>query len=306
MSSISDNSTASTLPQWSLFHPSPNLCLRCISSVALALIAGSALWLGGWYFVGLVALVSLGLSWEYCHLARLRSFKPRPYLVGVCSLAMVLIHSFNFETSTQGWLSMVVLLWCFFCSALDNVFHPQERSSAMADSALNCMAVLYCGFLPALMISLRHIHLFLVAFVVLICIVTDVGAYAIGRTLGCSKLCPCVSPGKTWAGFWGALGCSFLAAWGGYVGSQALQLDLQFNLFFWLVLGLGCSLMGQLGDLYESSLKRDAQAKDSGDAIPGHGGLLDRFDSYLFATMFAYFMVVFTVSLAPLTRFFTS
>jgi phosphatidate cytidylyltransferase len=76
-------------------------------------------------------------------------------------------------------------------------------------------------------------------------------------------------------------------------------------MYFWLVLGLGIGLMGQLGDLFESSLKRDAGVKDASDIIPGHGGLLDRFDSYLFASMFTYLSIAICVSIPFLSELFT-
>ncbi|MGM9992825.1 MAG: phosphatidate cytidylyltransferase, partial [Candidatus Bruticola sp.] len=77
------------------------------------------------------------------------------------------------------------------------------------------------------------------------------------------------------------------------------------NVYFWLIMGIGCCLLGQLGDLFESSLKRDANCKDSGAIIPGHGGLLDRFDSYLFASLFAYMWLTICLSLPFLDTFFS-
>ncbi|MBQ7528655.1 phosphatidate cytidylyltransferase, partial [bacterium] len=162
------------------------------------------------------------------------------------------------------------------------------HNSALADSALSLMGVLYCGIMPATLVNLRYIDPYSVIFVVLICVVTDVGAYFVGKGLGKSKLAPHVSPGKTWAGFWGAVFFTVILGglWGYFRGT--------YNLLLWSFVALGGSLVAQAGDLFESSLKRDAQVKDSGNCIPGHGGVLDRFDSYLFVSVYVF---IFTLIL---------
>jgi phosphatidate cytidylyltransferase len=117
---------------------------------------------------------------------------------------------------------------------------------------------------------------------------TDIGAYAVGKTVGGPKLAPKISPNKTWAGAWGGLvigtgaGLALIAALGG-------ALDLTMAL-----MSAGLSLLTQLGDLFESGLKRRYAVKDSGGLIPGHGGVMDRFDglwaaSPAAALMCAYF-----------------
>ena len=279
--------------------------VRVISSLFMI---GSAAWLislGSWYFSALVGVISVGLTYEYCNLAQKRGFKPNHSLTAACSLAMTLVHHIHMDTSTSAWLCMAILFWCLFGSSLGNVFDFKDRGSAIADSAINCMAVIYCGLLPAFLISIRNIHVFVLIFLVLVCIATDAGAYLFGKVLGRSKLCPQVSPGKTWAGFWGALICAVFVAYGCDAMAPRLGYSLQFNMYFWLVLGLGIGLMGQLGDLFESSLKRDAGVKDASDIIPGHGGLLDRFDSYLFASMFTYLSIAICVSIPFLSELFT-
>ena len=107
-----------------------------------------------------------------------------------------------------------------------------------------------------------------------------------GRAWGRKKLAPAISPGKTVEGGFGAAG--------GSIAGALLFKGLFFPelaLLHALVLGLGVGVFGQLGDLWESVLKRSAQVKDSGTLIPGHGGLLDRVDSVLFAGPFVYYYV---------------
>lgn len=105
----------------------------------------------------------------------------------------------------------------------------------------------------------------------------DIGAYATGRIIGGPKLAPTISPGKTWAGFFGGV----LA---GVLVGTALQILHPVFPYTWFAL-VAATLLGiqaQLGDLFESCLKRQAGVKDSGTLIPGHGGVLDRVDGYMF------------------------
>lgn len=117
-------------------------------------------------------------------------------------------------------------------------------------------------------------------FILLIVWVTDIGGYVAGRGLGGPKLWPRVSPKKTWAGAAGGFIAS-LAVAGGFA---ALGLG---GLLSLLLLGAALTVVSQLGDLFESAVKRHFGVKDSGRIIPGHGGLLDRLDGYVFAAVMA-------------------
>ncbi|MBQ7501286.1 phosphatidate cytidylyltransferase [bacterium] len=271
-----------------------NFSVRLISAAAMLTVAGTAVWLGGWYLAGLVGVISLGLVSEYLNLAEARGFSPNRYLVSICALTAVASYEIlgdNIPVAASCCLA--ILIWTLFCSGLDIILNPEKHKSALADSAINALAVLYCGVLPSLLLNLRRIHIYALVFAVIICILSDVGGYAFGKTLGKSKLCPKVSPGKTWAGFWGALLCCtvFSGAFGFYCYKLNAVLQL-FPLWLWALAGLLLSVAAQLGDLFESALKRDADIKDSGSIIPGHGGVLDRFDSYLFVSVFAYLFVI--------------
>ena len=270
------------------------LGIRFASALVMLTAAGAAIWLGGWYLFGLVAAVSLGAVSEYMNLAEARGFSPNRYLVSLCSLtALAAYEILGDNIPVAAACCLAVLIWTLFSSGLDVILNPDKHKSALADSAVNCLAVIYCGILPALLLNLRRISVYALIFVVIICILSDAGGYFFGRAFGKSKLCPKVSPGKTWAGFWGALLCctAFAGISGYYIHSVNAVLHL-FPLWLWALAGLILSVAAQLGDLFESALKRDAGIKDSGSIIPGHGGVLDRFDSYLFASVFAYLFVI--------------
>ena len=126
-----------------------------------------------------------------------------------------------------------------------------------------------------------------VLLVLLVAWVADTGAYFAGRFLGKAKLYEAVSPKKTWAGAWGGLA-------GALAGVAVLKL-VSFDQLSWLdvvLLAIPGGVLGQLGGLAESLLKRSVGVKDSGALLPGHGGVLDRFDSLLFCLPIAYYLAI--------------
>jgi phosphatidate cytidylyltransferase len=125
---------------------------------------------------------------------------------------------------------------------------------------------------------------------VLVTAASDSSAFFIGRAIGKTRLAPTISPGKTWEGAFGGL----LGA-GGAAAASVFVLGLDATLVEALVLGALMGVVGQVGDLAESWTKRAAGAKDSGWLIPGHGGILDRLDSFVFNLVLLYYFVVWAV-----------
>ena len=146
-----------------------------------------------------------------------------------------------------------------------------------------CLAAFGLPYVGLTMLALAWLHDSLgagwplVFFVFFVVWSTDIGAYAVGRTLKGPRLAPAISPNKTWSGFVGGLGFAAVVAvclskW--LNGSRPWQV---------VVIAIGLSLLGQGGDLFESAMKRKFGVKDSGNLIPGHGGMLDRIDALLWA-----------------------
>jgi phosphatidate cytidylyltransferase len=153
--------------------------------------------------------------------------------------------------------------------------------------------ILYVGWLLGILVALRleagRDWVFLVLFATF---GSDTAAFFVGRTWGKHKLAPRISPGKTWEG-----------AVAGVIGGVIIGLlftiatPLQLPLSYWeaVLLGVLISVFGQFGDLAESLLKRSTGVKDSGSLMPGHGGLLDRMDSVVFAGVVVYLYYIFSV-----------
>jgi phosphatidate cytidylyltransferase len=133
----------------------------------------------------------------------------------------------------------------------------------------------------------------LVTLLVFIVSGTDVGAYFVGKTMGKHKMAPVVSPNKTWEGAFGGLGLAVAAMAVAYALKQKMEWTAlpDWSLAKYALIGLVLSTVSQVGDLVESSLKRDAAIKDSGSILPGHGGILDRCDGFLFAIPGLYYLL---------------
>lgn len=157
-------------------------------------------------------------------------------------------------------------------------YQPGKMVSVVA--GFRFMGVVYCG-VPLLLVdgirAMKHGGE-LICLLLFVIWATDTGALVAGRTWGRRKLAPHISPNKTWAGFWGGLCLGTLAG-----VASARGFGFPFSVWEGVMLGALLSFAGQVGDLLESVLKREAGVKDAGNLIPGHGGLLDRLDSLLVA-----------------------
>lgn len=157
------------------------------------------------------------------------------------------------------------------------------NSGALANCGISCFSLSYLGLLGAFVLGIRIEEGPWAVFTFVAAVKSsDIGAYAFGKLFGKHKLSPRVSPGKTWEGLGGAVVAAMLVS---------IAFTLVFGIMsLWLaaVFGACMAVIGQLSDLAESMLKRDAQQKDSSNRVPGFGGILDVVDSLLFAAPFAY------------------
>jgi phosphatidate cytidylyltransferase len=144
--------------------------------------------------------------------------------------------------------------------------------------------IVYAGFLTMFLALLKTFGGGdAVLLVLLVAWVADTGAYFAGRFLGNAKLYEAVSPKKTWAGAWGGLA--------GSLGGAALLKVIHYHQLAWidvLLIAIPGGILGQMGDLAESMIKRSTGVKDSGSLLPGHGGILDRIDAVLFIAPYVY------------------
>jgi phosphatidate cytidylyltransferase len=168
------------------------------------------------------------------------------------------------------------------------LFRFGDMATAGARMAFGLAGIVYAGFMTVFVAAAKRdlgsagpdvvVLMFLIAWV------GDTGAYFAGRFLGKSKLYPAVSPGKTWAGSVGGLAGAVAAA----AAMKVFRLDAVLGWADVVLLAVPAAILGQLGDLAESLLKRSVGVKDSGNLLPGHGGILDRIDAVLFIAPYTY------------------
>jgi phosphatidate cytidylyltransferase len=257
-----------------------------------------------WYSIA-ITIWGAGALYELYNMFSKSSFRPN-YVMGMGVLILVMLATFLDATPPLLEALVVVavtvpLVWFLF---------QRDHSGALASWALTVAGSLYIGWLLRYFILLRQLPdlaaasttwpffgavswlpltrgLAWVLVVFFAVWLTDVGAYVVGSAIGRHRMAPQISPNKTWEG---AIGGLIL----GTATTVVLASTLQPTAPYWhlVVLGLLVSTAGQIGDLAESLLKRQTQVKDTSQIIPGHGGLLDRLDSLLFAVVVLYYYVL--------------
>ncbi len=192
--------------------------------------------------------------------------------------------------------SSITLILAVIVPGLYYLFRFRDIPSVAGRFAATVSGIVYAGFLTTFLAFLKRIDPNqggdTVVIVLIIAWVADTGGYFAGRFLGKGKLYEAVSPKKTWAGLWGGIA-------GAVVGVIVLKLFFAEWLTWFDVFALsipGC-LLGQMGDLAESLIKRSTGVKDSGSLLPGHGGILDRIDAVLFIAPYVYAYLRFKLSL---------
>ncbi len=236
-------------------------------------------YLGNYWFTLFILLVTLiGLK-EYNTLMRKGDWKP-------FEIAGYLMIPILFFAVYQDSAPLLISLWILFFltfSLLPVFFYVRVKYS---DSALAFWGIIYTGGLAGFLLATRMLPdgFYYILFILIVIWSNDIFAYLWGSRFGRRKLAPAISPKKTVEGTIAGLVASVLA---GMALGILLPVEL-ISLTTGARLGLLTGVTGSLGDLSQSALKRSVGAKDSGDLLPGHGGILDRFDSLFFAAPFFY------------------
>ena len=247
---------------------SRNLVMRVIAALILAPLAIAIAYAGGWLWILLVTLAVIGLYVEWLTIVGLAREMP----VVVSGIAALAVTGLCLAIGRIDAASGVLAIGLAAVALL-----TRERRNWTAAGFFYAAA----AEMASVLVRLDSVKGFVaLIFVLLIVWVTDIGGYFAGRGIGGPKLWPRVSPKKTWAGAAGGFAASLAVAF----GFAAFDLGKTGAL---LLLGAVLSVVSQLGDLFESAVKRRFGVKDSSHVIPGHGGLLDRLDGFVAAIIVA-------------------
>ena len=277
--------------------------MRVRSGLLIGIFGLIVVLLGDWYFTIAIALLTYLALLEFFRMAEFTGIKPATKTTLFSCL--IIITSTYLETiglidkeiahSILPICSVGICTWLLL----------QPKSGTISDIAASIFGLFYLGFLPSYWIKLRaletglsnsgvtllsnfsnSIGLYLTLTSCFLIVASDIGSYFIGKSFGKRSLSP-ISPSKTIEGLIGGISCSILLA---IVFAFVLNLSNPF--LIGILYGLLISLMALVGDLIESMMKRDAKIKDSGTFLPGHGGILDRIDSYIFTPSVIYYIII--------------
>ncbi|MYG81066.1 MAG: phosphatidate cytidylyltransferase [Gemmatimonadetes bacterium] len=267
------------------------------------------MYLGGWYFAALIVIVAAFTSREFYGLVADEATRPLVWLGVPAAVLVVLFAALHPSFHHWGNRTISLLLLLGLLASGITIFDRKTKQPLLSATA-TVSGVLYTGVTLSFALLLRHLPeargapaeipmegFLLIMLPVAVTTLGDSAAYFVGRKVGRRRLAPKVSPGKTVEGAIGGLAGAVITGFvlGLFMGDFE---NLVLSAPICAVIGLVLGIAGQLGDLSESILKREAGVKDSGRLLPGHGGFLDRFDSLLFTTPLAYGLVLLAQVLA--------
>lgn len=254
---------------------SRELRLRIVSGVILGILVLAATWAGGIWFKSLAVLIMVLMHYEFSTITQAPAKAPLANAIGW--LAILATAGFILTSLPQMALAAIFIGGC------GAVLAALTRGAGLWSAT----AVVYAGFSGLALAEIRgegHFGLFAMLFIFAIVWATDILAYFCGRALGGPKLAPRISPGKTWSG------AIFGAAAGVGAGVCVALIVRQGGGLMIPVIALLLAVASEIGDLFESWVKRRFGAKDSSHLIPGHGGVMDRVDGLVFAAFAAFLL----------------
>lgn len=260
---------------------------RILSAIIIVPICLLAVFLGGWVFMVTIAVIFGVGAWEFWHMFKNANYSPNGLLIILGTICLVLSR-----VVTNQYMSELVLSAFVLASMATHVYaYDHGIETAGLDFCFTLGGIIYVGWLGSYVMALRFLPdgVFWILLAILGVSISDIGAYFFGSLLGRHKVSKRVSPAKSLEGYLGGIltACLF-----GYIfGSLAAPHSTFVTATNGLLITLAVSCFSLIGDLGESLLKRQFKLKDSSNLIPGHGGVLDRIDTWLWAGVISYYLI---------------
>lgn len=255
---------------------------RMLTGFIMGTIAMGCIMLGGIPLLLLLVLIIFFASKEYVKILEHKGFYPSLKIILASEALLAIITYFDrteYVASALTLCTFAAFMWVLF----------RGRQPYIANVATTILGFVYCGYFPLQLQLLRDISspdfndgLGFVVMMFTAILLTDIGCYYAGTKFGKRKLAPVISPNKTIEGSIGGMICAIL-------GAMVIGYFIGLEWYMSAIAGLICTIFAQIGDLCESLIKRDAGVKDSGNSLPGHGGFLDRCDSFIFTIPVMYY-----------------
>jgi phosphatidate cytidylyltransferase len=268
-------------------------------------------------FIGVVGIVG---ALEMCNMLSKREMKVSRFLSSMFIIVLYMVVIVSINVSAEIWQTLIYMVIAFvlysgIIFAYEFIQNKEDGIGSALDTTFNSIKVmLYPSVLLSVFFIINHIEVFssvatktpylsfiLIVFIWGIALLSDTFAYIVGSTLRGPKLCPKISPNKSWSGAIGGVLGGVLMGIITYViikntsSMSAILTGTNLNAAWFIVLGGLGSAISQVGDIFESLLKRKAGVKDSGNFMPGHGGMLDRVDALMFCLVFVGGMLIFLI-----------
>ncbi|MFC2034002.1 phosphatidate cytidylyltransferase [Chloroflexota bacterium] len=260
-------------------------------------IITAIVWFGEPWFTLLIVIWGLMAVFEFYRLVENSTASPLTYFGLAWTLLFILSRNSNLQAAIEPHFDISLLTPILLISAvilsISWFLSRPHKEKVLNSWAWTMTGIFYVGWLFSYLVAMRGLEngRNWVFFALFVTFASDTMAFFIGKTWGKIPLAPQISPKKTWEG-----------AIGGIIGAILISMffllptpiGLNFNWWHAIILGLLVSIFGQIGDLAESLFKRNMGVKDSSKLIPGHGGVLDRMDSIVFAVVVVYFYAMWT------------
>ena len=268
---------------------------RTLTALVLVAIGLPGIIYGGVYYFVLITIFLVGSAWEFVRLYRAVQYEPHEILTIGGVLAIATARVFFVELTSVLFAALIMLAMTVHLVAFE-----RGRDQAALDFCVTVAGIVYLGWLGSYLLDLRNLDLGVWWLMLVLPIVWggDTGAYSIGAAYGKHKMTPRLSPKKSWEGYFaGVFTSMIIGAFFAYAFSSLGPRPLSglINPLQGILLGLVIGAVVPLGDLGESMIKRQSGLKDSSNIFPGHGGFLDRIDSWIWGAVIGYFAIQFFI-----------